>query len=292
MDASSTGPGTSSKIDINLNVGKYVAAGNDFLFIDARNTASEGPSWMCEPSLTRSQLAQKICDRHFGVGADGVVFIESSHEHSRLRWDFFNSDGSHAEMCGNATRCVGRWAERNLGLKSVELETVAGLVSIEIDGREVSSKLLYGTTEIAELKYEIQGRRKAAHFVNTGVPHAVIEVNDIQNRSAYLDDIRTLRNHHATGPRGTNVTLLERRGSNVFVTVTFERGVEGFTLSCGTGVLAAAAVGLKGSKDRSADILAPGGEFKVQFQPDGAGVVLTGPARFLFDVSLSEEFFR
>jgi diaminopimelate epimerase len=269
---------------------KIQATGNDFLFIDARKP-------LCEKFLVkgRSSLARAMCDRHFGVGADGVVFVEKSETAGRLKWDFYNSDGSPAEMCGNASRCMGRWAERNLKLSTVEFETLPGLVRAEVDAGAIASQMDYLNLAFSSFEYEAAGAKKRASFVNTGVPHAVVQVEDIAQAKTMLDDVRALRFHALTGARGTNVTFVQIRSRDRFSTITFERGVEDFTLSCGTGVMAAAAVGLLHWGGTSpwlttAWLSTPGGALEVTFGDKWLGATLKGPADYVYEGNLFEEF--
>ncbi len=272
-------------------VAKYVATGNDFLFIDAR---ARLPGAFVIAS--RSRLASRLCDRHFGIGADGIVFVENSDRSRdaksntpRLKWDFYNSDGSTAEMCGNASRCMGRWAERVLRANAVEFETVSGVVRCEIQGAEVASHLSEVRVDFKALKFRADGVERSATLVNTGVPHAVYEIDDVKRASTANDIIGALRFHPSCGEKGANVTFMQRLSEDRFSTVTFERGVEGFTLSCGTGVLAAAAVGLR-ERGGGAAVQTPGGELSVRFGDGLKGATLRGPARFVFETSISEEF--
>jgi len=272
-----------------LHVSKLVATGNDFLFIDAREPLQKEFGVM-----PRAELAKRLCDRHCGIGADGVVFVESGSALGRLKWDFHNSDGSTAEMCGNATRCMGRWAQVHLTLNEVVFETVAGLVRAKVEGEMVRSELSFASTPFVfrEIRFEAKGAGRTAFLIDTGVPHAVVDIDDLARAEAKGDAVRALRFHPDAGLKGANVTFLETRGPFEFRTVTFERGVEGFTLSCGTGVLAAAAIGLSRSGGMSADVIAPGGRLKVQYDPGRNGVALTGPAKFLFTTTLSGEFLK
>jgi diaminopimelate epimerase len=275
-----------------LLISKIVGTGNDFLFIDAR-AGLERPF----AAISRAELSRKLCDRHFGVGADGVVFVESSQPVPRLKWDFYNSDGSEAEMCGNASRCMGRWAKRQLNLPNVEFDTVAGLVRASADDGDdqmVSSVLDYVQITFQPISYEPVGggEKRKAHLVNTGVPHAVVEISDIAKAKVAMDDIRALRHHPQAGPNGANVTFLQILSANRFATVTFERGIEDFTLSCGTGVLAAGAVGLFQSGQAEAELTTPGGTLHVSYGKNWKGAVLRAPAQFLFETSVSEEFFK
>ncbi len=270
-----------------LCVQKFVATGNDFLFVDARMGL---PSAFEKQS--RPELVRRLCDRHFGIGADGLIFVEGGEHPTHMRWDFYNCDGSAAEMCGNATRCFGRWAFRTLNLSKVELETQPGRILIETDAREVVSHLHYLEVSFEPLAANVDGVKRNAVLINTGVPHAVVEIEDIKCARREEKLIRELRFHPQAGPKGANVTFLSRMGGNVFSTVTFERGVENFTFSCGTGVLAAAAVGLKDASARKAVLHSPGGVLEVEFGEDWKGARLRGPARFLFEVEVPEEFFE
>lgn len=284
-----------------LRAAKYVGTGNDFLFLDARAGG-------CRVEPPRPELARRLCDRHFGVGSDGVVFVESTERERRLKWDFYNSDGSPAEMCGNAARCMGRWAEVNCGWSDLELETQAGLIHLTVFPERVTSRLDFVNTQSRTIQYRVRGQTKTAESLNTGVPHVVVKVESLENvlDGRYQEDIEALRFHSAFGPAGTNVTFLEVLNERTTVTggdgaalvgisgatVTFERGVEGLTLSCGTGVLAAAAVALSDGPGVHARLQTPGGELEVTLLSPARGIVLSGPAQYLFDVCLTEEFVR
>lgn len=267
-----------------LSVMKLVGTGNDFLFIDGRSEMPEG--------VSRETLVQRLCDRHFGIGADGLVFVES-HE-GLYEWDFYNTDGSHAEMCGNATRCLGRWASLKLGANEIDFKTAAGNVHVEVNGEIVKSYLDFVSAKPVLKNLSVVGRDVVVYWIDTGVPHFVAKVDSVTESMKDLEMIRALRFHAEGGPRGANVTFLEINGPTSFKTVTYERGVEGFTLSCGTGVIAAAAVGLKltGSSSLEADVEAPGGQLHVKFEPTFEGVTLTGPALRVFETEINEEILR
>lgn len=268
-----------------LEVSKLVATGNDFIFVDARNMLPGNFA-----VSKRDELARRLCDRHFGVGADGLVFVEETG--GRFGWDFYNNDGSHAEMCGNATRCMGRWASRREGLSSIEFATKPGRVMASVSGDLVESRLDFVSAKPQKLVFDLAGASREAMLVNTGVPHAVVEVANLEDSATSHDLIRALRHHPATGPRGANVTFLEIVAETKFRTTTFERGVEGFTLSCGTGVMAAAAVGLARTNFRKATLETPGGTLEVRYGDDFQGVTLAGPAEFVFQTHVSERILR
>lgn len=274
---------------LDLKVYKLQATGNDFVFIDARESL---PGKFA--TTPRVELARKLCHRNFGVGADGLVFVEASTAtasgNMQFKWDFYNNDGSKAEMCGNATRCMGRWAKSILRTSAFSFETSVGMVrtNFESGSDEISSALEFVNVQLRPLEFEVAGKKHEALLVNTGVPHAVVTVPAIERVRKDSDEIRMLRFHPQTGERGANVTFVEIINEGSFRTITFERGVEGFTLSCGTGVIAAAAVGLRKTGGSQARISTPGGELTVQFGKDNRGVVLTGPSELVFETKVNE----
>ncbi len=278
---------------MSLSVMKLVGTGNDFLFIDGRHDIPGG--------FSRVEVVKRLCDRHFGIGADGLVFVEMIN--GAYQWDFYNTDGSHAEMCGNATRCLGRWASLKLGANSIDFKTAAGNVHVEVSGAEVTSYLEFVSAHPVLKQLTINGRETSAYWLDTGVPHFVLKVESLKESIFDREFIRTLRWHPEGGPRGANVTFLEVVGPASFKTVTYERGVEDFTLSCGTGVIAAAAVGLHLENasasnhlpiatPTSADVEAPGGKLRVVFNSTFEGVTLIGPALKIFETEVSEELLR
>lgn len=274
---------------MSLSVMKLVGTGNDFLFIDGRAQLPSG--------VSRPELVRRLCDRHFGIGADGLVFVEQNG--GRYEWDFYNTDGSHAEMCGNATRCLGRWASLKLGLNAIDFKTAAGPVHVDVRGDSIASYLNFVSAHPVLKTLTVAGRDVVVDWIDTGVPHFVAKVASIPEAMKDLDVIRALRFHPEGGPRGANVTFLEVVGPASFKTVTYERGVEDFTLSCGTGVVAAAAVGLQlaGAKPGAAislkaDVEAPGGKLRVEFEPSFEGVTLIGPAVRVFETEINEEMLR
>lgn len=233
----------------------------------------------------RSRFAQKICDRHFGVGADGLVIVENS-SLADVKWDFYNSDGSVAEMCGNAARCIGRWAQLHLKMDSVALQTAAGKVMINASANELFSVQM---TPIQDFRFNQSFEYKSQHlqytFVDTGVPHAVVKLNSLSQIREELDWIRKLRTSPDVGPRGANVTLLRALSESEIQAVTFERGVEDFTLSCGTGAVAAAFAYYKEVKRGEIQVQVPGGRLTVKFLPQGP--LLIGPAIKIAECTLS-----
>lgn len=262
---------------------KIVGTGNDFLFIDLRAQTLQDIT-----KLSRSQVVARIAHRQFGVGSDGVVFIESNPGGSApLKWDFYNPDGSRAAMCGNATRCMGRWAELQMEASTVSFQTAVGAVTVRKDGEEFSSSLTFLQITPRALLFSSSGVEKTATYLDTGVPHAVVRVDRLEDSRAMDSEIRALRYHPDTGPDGANVTFYQRTGEHSLRTMTFERGVEGFTLSCGTGVLAAAAAEARiNSASPPTDAIdvaveTPGGALQVRFEKGLTTVLLKGPAQLI-----------
>ncbi len=215
---------------------KLQGCGNDFVAIDNRVLRL--------PKGLMAEWATKICPRAFGVGADGIFFLElpgaDAPQGVDYLWHFYNADGSRAEMCGNASRCAGRLAHAlGLGGERHVLLTDAGAVDVAVD---VAAGLV--KVQLTEPKglalnatLSVQGHETMVHFVNTGVPHAVIVVENINDVDvAGLG--RVVRFHEHFAPAGTNVNFVQVLDRGRTLVRTYERGVEGETLACGTGVSA------------------------------------------------------
>ncbi len=266
---------------------KIVGTGNDFLFLDFRDdylTDVNRP-------VARAEFVRRIANRHTGVGSDGVVFVEK--QGSDLKWDFYNPDGSSAAMCGNALRCMGRWAKTVLGKDEVQFHTRLGLVTVRYEGGRFNAQLRGLNVSPRALPYEIDGSPLEASLINTGVPHAVVRVSTISNEDFLLKHVPHLRRHPVAGIEGANVTFVQVVDAKEFKTVTFERGIEDFTLSCGTGVLAAAAEGLGFiPSETSAKLTTPGGILEVIYKDNFSVAHLIGPAEVICSGFLEERFLR
>lgn len=207
---------------------KLNGSGNDFLVIDNRNGAAAG--------LDLPQFVRKVCDRKRSVGADGVIFIERERSVD-FRWNFFNADGSAAEMCGNGGRCAARFAaERGIAGRSMSFRTLAGVIRAEVAGRRVKLQMTRPHGQALDRTLTLGGKRRRYSFLDTGVPHAVLFVPDLENVDVQAVG-RGIRMHRAFAPRGANVNFVQVGDGEVRVR-TYERGVEGETLACGTGAVA------------------------------------------------------
>lgn len=217
---------------------KVVAAGNDFIVIDNRRGALKG---------SPKAKAKQLCERKFGVGADGVLLMERSAK-ADIRMRIFNPDGSQADMCGNGVRCLSKFAvDKKIAKPEHTVETGAGIIRSRVRGGLVKA-LLTEPKDFREYpKLGVNGRSERIHFLNTGVPHAVIVERSLKGLDVASRG-RALRYHKAFAPRGTNVNFMRVGLGNAIEVRTYERGVEAETLACGTGSTASAltAARLKG----------------------------------------------
>ncbi|OQW47788.1 MAG: hypothetical protein A4S09_14625 [Proteobacteria bacterium SG_bin7] len=263
-----------SKIKKEISFTKAEATGNDFVILDLRVGATK--------KLWNKKLVENVCDRNFGIGADGVVLLSGPKDKKNsLSWKFYNADGSEAEMCGNASRCVGVYEKLVTKKRGpYKLETAAGVVILEpLGGNMVNCKL--PSVEVLKKEIKIKGanRNWEGIYINSGVPHFVVETDTFTNRDELDDEALVLKNDKFFGASGTNVTFICRHEGSNFV-VTHERGVNNFTLSCGTGAVAAARyLADKYKQKRGSRLELPGGSIEVNFTP---GAELVGPARIVF----------
>ena len=261
-----------------LRFTKMNGAGNDFILFDNRTG---------DIDLDRNQIAQ-LCDRHRGIGADGILLLENPTNHTDFRMRYFNADGGEAEMCGNGARCFARYANKVGGQKEkISFETPAGVISAELKGDSVTLRMTQPTDLRLNVDLSVAAENKAVHFINSGVPHVVIPVAKIDDANVRRDGA-AIRYHKMFSPNGTNVNFIEKRGANKIAIRTYERGVEDETLACGTGIVASALIFAANEKSSSPiTVLARGGdELQVGFEKVEGGfrnVTLTGPAEFVFE---------
>jgi len=211
---------------------KMSGSGNDFIIIDnRRGMVREDPA----------ALARRLCARRTAVGADGLVLLEEDPEVD-FAWRFHNSDGSEAEMCGNAARCSARLAvEWGMAPEELSFRTKAGIIKARVMGRRVRVELTRPFDLKPKMVLAVGERILEAGYINTGVPHVVIFVNDLEAADPG-ETGPAVRYHQKFAPVGTNVNFVEVRGSGSLGVRTYERGVEAETLACGTGVAAAALI--------------------------------------------------
>ena len=262
-----------------LEFTKMSGAGNDFILFDNRAG---------KIALTTEQIV-RLCHRQFGIGADGIMgLVPCASGKADWAWQFFNNDGSAAEMCGNGARCFGRYVQRVTGAKGdLTFETIAGVIKASFDGDRVTVNLTAPHSLRLNESVPLAQGATPIHSLNTGVPHAIVYVDDADQ--AMVGAVGSEVRYHAHfKPRGTNVNFVQVKGPNYIRVRTYERGVEGETLACGTGVTAAALVSakLKGFQSPVKVQVQGGDLLEVSFrETDGqfSDVKLTGPATFVFE---------
>jgi len=262
-----------------LDFTKMNGAGNDFVLIDNRSQSLK---------LTRPQIV-RLCDRHRGAGADGVILlIPCASRKADWAWEFYNNDGSTGEMCGNGARCFARFVEKITGnSRDFSFETEAGIIRAHFHGKIVTVSLTPPASLRLDEQVPLTGGVQTIHSLNTGVPHAVLFVPDADK--AMVQHLGPeIRRHSHFGPKGTNVNFVEVLGPGHVRVRTFERGVEGETLACGTGVTASALIASRVRQFGSpVKVQVQGGDqLEVSFQEKNGGfenVQLTGPAEFVFE---------
>lgn len=217
---------------------KLTGSGNDFVFADGRNNPAE--SWPAE------QIRQ-LCDRRTGLGADGFAVVAPGSAPGKVRFTFFNCDGSQAPMCGNGALCatrIARWLEI-VNTDDMILETGAGDVPTSVVAHQEWRSLLQMDIDpqLVQPDIPLANDESSIYFTTIGVPHAVILVGDLDSAPVF-ERGREIRNHPEIGPLGANVNFVART-SDSWAMRTYERGVEAETLACGTGAVACAAVLLR-----------------------------------------------
>ncbi|HMO51861.1 MAG TPA: diaminopimelate epimerase [Kiritimatiellia bacterium] len=260
---------------------KMHGAKNDFILVDDREVTfpAEDAAWLAA-----------IMSRRTGIGSEGVLLIQPSTQ-ADFRMRFFNPDGGEVDMCGNGARCIARLAhEIGAAPASMRMETPAGIVRAEARGDSVQLIMTEPHGWRMHQSLDLFGHAFTYHFVNTGVPHVVIEVSDLPGT-----DVQRLgagiRYHEAFAPKGTNANFIQLDGKGRLHVRTYERGVEGETLACGTGMVACGLVaGKLGRVSTPVKVIPASGDLlEVGYRdtPDGAtDVTLLGPAVHVFQGQL------
>lgn len=261
-----------------LQFTKMNGAGNDFVLLDNRER---------KVSLSQDQIVH-LCDRHRGIGADGIILlVPCSSGKAQWAWEFYNSDGSSGEMCGNGARCFARFVQSLTNVAgALTFETLAGVITASFEGTQVTVSLTTPANLRLNEQVSLSTGSTTVHSLNTGVPHAVLFVPDADK--AMVQQLGPeVRRHAHFSPKGTNVNFVQVIGPNRIRVRTFERGVEGETLACGTGVTASALIASRVhgfSSPVQVQVLA-GDRLQVTFKEEGgtfSDVKLTGPAEFVF----------
>jgi len=248
---------------------KYQGAGNDFILIDNRNASFDSKN---------HHLIQNLCDRRFGIGADGLMLLQDINNYD-FQMLYYNADGKEGTMCGNGGRCIVAFA-RDLDI--IKKDTVFLAVDGQHDASIEDNIVNLGMIDVQE--FNMDGN---AFVLNTGSPHYVEFVKNLAKKDVYKDGY-SIRNNETYAEKGINVNFVEEEGEGYFVR-TFERGVEDETYACGTGAVASAmSVALRSEKD--GDFRIPirviGGQLIISFHKKGhhfSNVYLSGPAIQVFD---------
>lgn len=255
---------------------KMEASANDFVVVDNRRVSVRRPK----------EFARRICERHRGVGSDGLLLVERSTK-AALKMRIFNADGSEAEMCGNGSRCVALYAHKVLGLPAkFTMETLAGLIGAAVKGDSVRVRLSDPKGFKSRATLTVDGEAHPFYFVNAGVPHTILFVEDLENYP--VGELgEKIRFHKEFLPGGTNVDFVQCNSDHLISVRTYERGV-GETQACGTGVTASAVVSvLAGWCKTPVRVKTLGGEIlRVDFRREGYEVTdlyLEGRAQFVFE---------
>ena len=274
-----------------INVTKMHGCGNDFVLVDYNEYK--------KLSVSMSELAQKICDRHFGIGADGLIIPNTNTEETDIGWFFYNSDGSTAQMCGNGMRCFAKYVyDRKLvDKKAFTVQTAAGIIIPEIRDDEIrvkmskpileSSKIPFIPNNNLNYKISVKNRIFEGNAISMGNPHFVIFINDDEDLMRLAKEYGPEIEVAAEFPEKTNVEFVRIKSYEKLELCVWERGC-GITLACGTGACASVVAGiLNGLIKNNVTVKLPGGAVNIEWNgsKDDAdeNVFLSGPPEYVFD---------
>ncbi len=273
-----------------IEFSKYQGLGNDFILIDNRHNS--------EPIIDPEQ-AIKMCDRHFGIGGDGVIFVLPGTEKTDYTMRIYNSDGSEPEMCGNGIRCLAKFVAKLEGNSAVnqsyKIQTLAGVivpkltsngeVTVNMGEPELTAAKIPTTLGAVEGKViaqplEVGDRTWSVTTVNMGNPHCITFVED--SNAIAIEQIGPLFEHHSAFPQRTNTEFIQVIKPDYVKMRVWERGA-GITLACGTGACASVVAGvLNNMCDRSCTVELPGGCLQINWSAADNRVYMTGPATEVF----------
>ncbi|WP_130862362.1 diaminopimelate epimerase [Bacilliculturomica massiliensis] len=284
-----------------MKFSKFQGAGNDFIIL---NNMEEKI-----PAEKLGAVARQLCRRRFSLGADGLMAVDHPVQGGDYRMRFYNADGSESEMCGNGARCIARYGyEKGLAGEIQRIETKAGMVTgRRIDPRMYQIRLNDPTKIELDHVAEIDGRKYEYYYVelgDPGIPHAIVELPEFQlMEEERLRELGRALRYYKDFPKGANVNFFVQTGPEELWEKTFERGVEDFTLACGTGTGSVVTVlTLLGRvSGRDVRVRVPGGELRITVEldgekPDGApdrvrALYLTGPTNIVAEGEITDEDF-
>ncbi|MEG3896742.1 MULTISPECIES: diaminopimelate epimerase [unclassified Microcoleus] len=278
-----------------IEFAKYHGLGNDFILIDNRHSS--------EPAITPEQ-AVELCDRHFGIGADGVIFALPGQNGTDYTMRIFNSDGSEPEMCGNGIRCLAKFIadlEASEAKTQYRIHTLAGVISPELrsDGQvkvdmgvprllaaEIPTTLAAPDAKVIDVPIEVAGKSWSVTCVSMGNPHCITFVEDVS--AVALETVGPQFEHNQAFPQRTNTEFIQVVRSDYVKMRVWERGA-GVTLACGTGACAAVVAGvLVGKCDRATAVELPGGVLEIEWAEVSGRIYMTGPAQRVFTGCISD----
>jgi diaminopimelate epimerase len=269
-----------------LKFTKMSGNGNDFIVID---------NYSGKARLS-GRAIKAICTNRLSIGADGLIMLEKSRKPCDFYMRFYNNDGREADMCGNGGRCIARFANLNKRAKSkMKFMAKDGEHQAEVMGGGIVKLKMINPLDVKlEVRVRVRGKTVIGTYMNTGVPHFVVPVKDI-NKVDVQGLGRLLRFHRAFGRKGTNVNFIQKKGK-VFAIRTYERGVEAETFACGTGATAAGiALYLNKKAKPPVRLLAKGGPLKIYFKAKGgevSDVWLEGNARVVSEGIVNKEAYK
>ena len=275
------------------NFSKYQGLGNDFIIFDARGNNLDHLF-----SINKDNFIEHLCNRNFGIGADGIILILESNNKCFVRMKIYNSDGSEPEMCGNGIRCLIAFLNDNNeinGLSEIPIETKAGLILTSIDGNEnikvnmgepilspldIPTKLLMNSLKVPNGVITLKDQILNVYAASMGNPHMIVFVNDIEGIP--FQEWGSFLEKHNTFPNDTNVHFVEIIDKSNIKVKVWERGC-GPTLACGTGACACLVVTSKlGKTLNNANVYLPGGKLEVEWPNQSGPVFMQGPALKVF----------
>lgn len=284
-------PADSLLLTMKIAFTKYQGLGNDFILVDNRHSST--------PLIT-PEMAVAMCDRHFGIGADGVIFALPGQGDNDYTMRIFNSDGSEPEMCGNGIRCLAEFIAQLEGNRAVgqtyRIHTLAGTMIPRLEDNQqvtvdmgvpqllaaaIPTTLSNIAKKIISVPLPVEGKDWLITCVSMGNPHCVTFVDDVA--SIPLETIGPKFEHHAIFPQRTNTEFVEVVRPDYVKMRVWERGA-GITLACGTGACAVVVAGvLTGHCDRLCTVELPGGCLQIHWSPTDDHVYMTGPAKAVFE---------
>ncbi|MBT4762842.1 MAG: diaminopimelate epimerase [Bdellovibrionaceae bacterium] len=278
-----------------FKITKMQGAGNDFLIFNSLSKFASTSFLEAFNEADRSSIVKKLCHRKLSAGADGFIFIDHCSQNKfDFQWDFFNSDGSKAEMCGNAARCVAKYAFKNKIVKKdrLKFQSLAGPIEAYEEEDDLI-KIKMPPIDICKLdqSLEIQNNHIEYSYIDSGVPHTVIELEHFKLDDSLKELSRNIQKSDVFGDKSTNVTYISTNSGDskkevVIQSASFERGVFDFTLACGTGAVASAYYVFQklNQKKASFKVQVPGGDLFVEII--GNQPYLIGPAEFIAEIEL------